>query len=159
MQESSSLSFRAPDTTCNARLARSSGYCEAVAGADTNHIGIGRCRLHGGASPKQDLPDGPLDMFKSMGLGPIIETAETMTSDDQEYLFHVANNALVVTRAGIVARMQNTKNSPKEMADLSMALQRIDNILAKYPDDDDPGQSPQHRRRQLRVRTRPPERP
>ena len=38
MQESSSLSFRAPDTTCNARLARSSGYCEAVAGADGEFI-------------------------------------------------------------------------------------------------------------------------
>ena len=107
------LPFMPPDVTCNARLARSSGYCENMAGAETNHIGVGRCRLHGGATPKQDVPDGPLDLFRTLGLGVIIDTAETMTHDDQEYLFEVSNNALVVTRAGIVARMQDQAVSPR----------------------------------------------
>jgi hypothetical protein len=77
-------------------------------------------------------------MFRALGLGPIIEAAETMTGDDQEYLFHVGNNGLVITRAGIVARMQSPDISPKELADLSMALQRISNELAKHTNEDDP---------------------
>ena len=140
--ERSTLPFQSPDASCNARLARSSGYCENLAGAETEHIGIGRCRLHGGLSPKQDAPDGPLDLFRALGLGKIIEVAETMTRDDQEYLFEVSNNALVVSRAGIVARMQEISASPKELADLTMALSRIDNVLAKYPNEEDPDSAP-----------------
>lgn len=136
------LPFMPPDTLCNARLARTAGYCENLAGAETDHIGIGRCRLHGGASPKQDAPDGPLDMFRALGLGKIIEVAETMTHDDQEYLFEVSNNALVVSRAGIVARMQEVTTSPKELADLTMALSRIDTVLARYPNEDNPDAAP-----------------
>jgi hypothetical protein len=142
MKPKPNLPFRPPETTCNARLARQGGYCENVAGAETDHIGIGRCRLHGGATPKQDLPDGPLDLFKSLGLGKIIETAEVMTKSDQEYLFDVSNNALVVTRAGIVARMQAIEVAPRELADLSMALSRIDLILAKYTNEENPDKAP-----------------
>ena len=136
------LAFRAPTRTCNARLHRGSGYCEALAGADTDHPGVGRCRLHGGLSPTQDAPDGPLDLFRANGLDPIINAAQTMTHDDQEYLMEVGNNALVLVRAGILARMMKPDLSPKEQADLSISLQRIDNILQKYPDEENPDKAP-----------------
>jgi hypothetical protein len=68
--------------------------------------------------------------------------AETMTHEDQEYLMEVSNNALVITRAGILARLQDPTVSAKEMADLTMALSRVDNILAKYPNDEDPDSAP-----------------
>lgn len=136
------LPFLPPNATCNARLTRGSGYCEALAGAETSHPGVGRCRLHGGASPNQDAPDGPLNLFRAVGLGPIIDAAEVMTHDDQEYLYEVSNNALVVTRAALVARMQNADASPKELADLSMALSRIDGLLSKYLNEEDPDASP-----------------
>lgn len=129
-----------PDTTCNARLSRSSGYCDAIAGEGTDHEGHGRCRLHGGATPKRR--NSPLDMFRAMGLGPIIQAAEKMDHSDQEYIYEVSNAALVITRAGIVARMQNADASPKELADLSMALQRVDGLLAKYLNDEDPDKAP-----------------
>lgn len=133
------LKLLPPDATCNARLHRGTGYCDLAAGTGTNHPGTGRCRLHGGVTGKrQDGVDGPVDQMRAIGLGTIIDLAETMTHDDQEYLMEVGNNALVVTRAKILARLQNSELSPKEMTDLSMALQRIDGILAKYPDEEDP---------------------
>lgn len=130
----------AADATCNARLARSAGYCDAIAGEGTDHEGVGRCRLHGGLSPKKKT--APLDMFRAVGLGPIIDLAENMTHDDQEYLYEVSNSALVVARAGVVARMRQPEVSPKELADLTISLQRIDNVLAKLPLDEDPDKAP-----------------
>lgn len=136
--------FIAPDQTCNARLKRRDGYCELPAGNRTDHPGVGRCWLHGGVGPEQDGADGPLDQFKALGFGRIIDLAQTMTADDQEYLMDVGTNALVVTRTGILARLQNPDNSAKESADLTMALQRIEAILDKYPDEDNPDK-PSHR--------------
>lgn len=40
----------APTTTCNART-RSGNLCRLPAGHRTTHVGQGRCRLHGGATP------------------------------------------------------------------------------------------------------------
>lgn len=137
------LRFMAPDANCNARLYRGTGYCDLPAGRGTDHPGHGRCRLHGGmAGSNQDGVDGPLDLFNALGLSRIIELAETMTHDDQEYLMEVGTNALVVTRSGILARLQNKDNSPKEMADLTIALTRIEALIAKHPDDENPDAAP-----------------
>ena len=37
-----------PDQLCNARLRFKDGYCTRPAGDDTDHVGTGRCREHGG---------------------------------------------------------------------------------------------------------------
>jgi len=132
------IPFMPPQRYCNARLRRGEGYCQADAGAGTNHTGVGRCRLHGGLSPQSDLPDGPKDLFRAVGLDSIINLAEVMTHDDQEYLEEVAINALVVTKAGIAARMQDPLISAKELADLTMALTRVDTLLRKSLNDEDP---------------------
>lgn len=68
----------------------------------------------------------------------MINAAETMTSGDSEYLMHVGNNSLVLTRAGIIAKMQELRTTPKELADLTMALSRVEAILAKHTDELDP---------------------
>ena len=137
----SDLPFLPPRLNCNARLFRSSGYCENVAGAGTDHEGVGRCRLHGGITTTEGT-DGPMDLFRAAGLDGIINLAETMTHEDHEYLFEVGNNALVVTRAKILARLQDPATSAKEIADYTISLQRIDAILAKYPNEEDPDSSP-----------------
>lgn len=129
-----------PGATCNARLARSAGYCDNPAGAATNHEGTGRCWLHGGLGGRK--PRDPIKMFRASGLGPIIDMAEQMTHDDQEYLYEVSNSALVVSRAAIVARMQDPNVSAKELSDLTMAMSRIDTILSKLPLDEDPDRAP-----------------
>jgi hypothetical protein len=90
-----------------------------------------------------------LALFKAAGLEQIINMAETMTGSDQEYLYHVGNNALVITRSGIVAKMSAfPPPSPKELADLTMALTRIDSILSKYPDEENPHATPNERRQE-----------
>ena len=135
MAEIHELPVRPPSHTCNARLARGSGYCTNEAGKGTDHRGFGRCKLHGGSSPRDEGLDGPRDLFHAIGLGEIIDLAETMTRDDQEYLMDVGTNALTVTRAKIVAKMQDPTITPKELNDLSMALTRIEKVLESNPND------------------------
>lgn len=46
---------RQPDSDCNARKSSSGsfeGYCNARAGAGTDHLGEGRCQWHGGGTPR-----------------------------------------------------------------------------------------------------------
>jgi len=40
---------------CGARKRQGDGVCRRPAGAGTNHVGFGRCKLHGGATPNHDL--------------------------------------------------------------------------------------------------------
>jgi len=129
------LPLRPPSVNCNARLARGSGYCSNEAGVGTEHRGFGRCKLHGGLSPRDEGVDGPADLFRANGLGSIIDLAETMTHDDQEYLMEVGTNALTVIRAKVVARMNDPMVSDKSMNDLSMALTRLEKVLTDNPNE------------------------
>jgi hypothetical protein len=133
------IPFKKPGDKCNARMQRGGGYCMNGAGEGTDHPGFGRCRLHGGASPREEGVDGPADLFRVAGLDNIINLAETMTHDDQEYLMEVGTNALVVIRATIVAEMHKGGTTPKELNDLSMALQRVDKLLSDHPNEVAPG--------------------
>ena len=129
------LPLRPPSVSCNARLSRGVGYCANGAGLGTEHVGFGRCKLHGGLSPRDSGVDGPADLFRAIGLGAIIDLAETMTHDDQEYLMEVGTNALSVIRAKIVAKLNDTNASSKDLNDLSMALTRIEKVLAQNPNE------------------------
>ena len=51
------LPMRPPTETCNA-VNRSGGYCVLVAGSGTDHLGEGRCKFHGGASPGRPIKHG-----------------------------------------------------------------------------------------------------
>jgi len=130
--------YRQAGKFCNARLTRSDGiYCENPAGADTDHPGKGRCRIHGGYTG-DIYTDGPDEMYRAAGLDPIIDLAESMQQGDQEYLMEVGNNALVVTRSGILARLTDKTITPRELNDLTNALTRVDNMIAKHPIIDKP---------------------
>jgi len=39
------------DTKCNARKRNGRGYCKKPAGYGTDHLGTGRCKMHGGSMP------------------------------------------------------------------------------------------------------------
>lgn len=133
------LPYRRAGKQCNARMTRHAGevYCTNPAGADTDHPGEGRCRIHGGDSG--DMPtDRPEDMFREAGLETIIDLAESMQYADQEYLMEVGNNALVVTRSGILAKLMDPTITPRELNDLTNALTRVDNMIAKHPIMDKP---------------------
>ncbi|RLB68247.1 MAG: hypothetical protein DRH08_01500 [Deltaproteobacteria bacterium] len=134
------IPFRTAGATCNARLQRSDGvYCENPAGADTDHPGTGRCRIHGGYTGDIHT-DGPEDLYREAGLDGIIDLAESMAQGDQEYLMEVGNNALVVTRSGILGRLNDPTLTPKELNDLTSALTRVDNMIAKHPIIDKPAE-------------------
>jgi len=45
------IAWREPDVFCNAR-GRGGRYCHNIAGKGTKHLGEGRCKFHGGNSPK-----------------------------------------------------------------------------------------------------------
>lgn len=51
------LPMRPSTETCNA-VNRSGGYCSLAAGSGTNHLGEGRCKYHGGASPGRPITHG-----------------------------------------------------------------------------------------------------
>jgi len=121
--------MKRPGTKCNARLHRGDGYCDNGSGYGTDHPGHGRCRLHGG----DNQADGPEELFRAAGLDFIIDLAETMQHDDQEYLMEVGNNALVVTRSKILARLQDPTLTPKEVGDYTSSLVRVDNMIIKHP--------------------------
>ena len=123
------LPWRASDRKCNARLLWGAGYCENGAGEGTNHTGDGRCALHGG-EVKQNVD--VKELISEHGLASLVDIAETMDWNDAEYIYHVTNSALTVQRAKIVTRIGHPDVSPKELADLTMALKRIDDLLGKY---------------------------
>lgn len=50
MENALELPKREPGLSCNARTKSGTGYCEHPAGWGTDHLGEGRCKLHGGAS-------------------------------------------------------------------------------------------------------------
>lgn len=125
----SEIPWRASDKKCNARLLWGSGYCKNSAGEGTNHLGEGRCAVHGGeVAHSIDVKE----LISEHGLASLVDIAETMDWDDAEYLYHVTNSALVVQRSKIVARLGDPTLSPKELADLTMALKRLDDLLGKY---------------------------
>lgn len=118
--------LKSPDLLCNHRLARQAGYCRNKAGAGSDHLGYGRCKVH------QEGKDGNReDLLKVLGLSQLITTAEIMTRDDQEYLYHVSNNALVIQRAKVIKAMDSSIISPKERKELVETVAKIDAILSK----------------------------
>lgn len=129
MDKTENIPWRSSDKKCNARLLWGVGYCLNDAGEGTSHPGEGRCALHGGQI-KQSVD--VKELIAQNGLASLVDMAETMDWNDAEYLYHVTNSALTVQRAKIVERIGHPDNSAKELADLTMALQRIDVLLGKY---------------------------
>lgn len=65
----SKLPTIAPDTTCNGIVRSGLAYCRQPAGANTDHRGQGRCKLHGGANP---VKHGRYSTVKSTALRDLI---------------------------------------------------------------------------------------
>lgn len=134
--------YQAPARTCNARLARQAGYCRNVAGKGTEHEGRGRCSLHGGAETTDDIPDSPFAVLRSAGLERLIDIALTLTEQDEELEMKVGNSGLVLARTLAVARMLHPDTTAQEMDRLSATVARIDSILSKHTNEDDPDAAP-----------------
>jgi hypothetical protein len=98
----------------------------------TDHLGEGWCWQHGGlGKPSQDIFRNALETH---GLGGIMDLAETLSHDEVEYIQHVSSAALIAIRAKIVAQLMDVDRSPKEQADLSLALRRVEASIAALRD-------------------------
>lgn len=71
---SSHLPIREPGRYCNARKKQEEGYCKKPAGWGTDHPGLGRCRLHGGATPYRGR--GRTKVFSTVSFAEVILRAK-----------------------------------------------------------------------------------
>lgn len=104
--------------------------CNRPAGLLTENPGEGRCFAH----KTWDAEHG--DAFRrtleeQLGMGAVTSVAETLSSDEVDYVRHVSDASLEIIRGRIVASMFDANRSPKELADLTMALSRVDTAIAK----------------------------
>lgn len=111
--------------TCGAPSTRGKGtFCRRPAGEGTDHKGDGQCFRHGGGAGSSNVRNH----------APVLEAAARgLAKDDLSSLFDMSNKGLVLARALAVQRMITPGISTKELADCSMAIQRIDKVLAEYP--------------------------
>lgn len=98
------------------------------AGLNTDHRGQGFCSYHGGNSGADDVGD----LLASMGLTSLIDRAAKLSTNDLEQLYHTTNTALVLERARLIQQLGDPSLSPKEQADTTGSIQKIDNILKAY---------------------------
>lgn len=113
---------------CGAPSTRGRGtFCRRPAGEGTKHKGDGHCFRHGGG-------EGTSNARKH---APLLEAAARgLAKDDLSDLFDMSNKGLILARALAVQRMITPEISTKELADCSMAIQRIDKVLAVHPVDE-----------------------
>lgn len=75
-----------PDEYCNARKRSGKGYCKKPAGEGTDHLGSGRCKLHGGSMPnhrKAAQTEMAKQGVKAFGLPVNIEPHEALIDELQ----------------------------------------------------------------------------
>jgi len=82
------LPMREPTETCNA-VNRSGGYCSLQAGFGTDHVGTGRCKFHGGASPGGPIKHGLYSKSYTLSLA---EKTEELRQHPE--LFHLSAELL-----------------------------------------------------------------
>jgi hypothetical protein len=83
----------APDVHCNGRKANQDSHCKKPAGWGTDHVGYGRCKLHGGATPKGKQAAAKLaaeDMVVGYGLPRDIEPQDALMEELARTAGHVA---------------------------------------------------------------------
>src|SRR6476620_4494173 len=74
----------APDDTCNARKRNGEGYCGRAAGWGTDHLGVGRCKHHGGNMPnhrKQAQTELAKQGVEAFGLPINVEPHQALTDE------------------------------------------------------------------------------
>lgn len=117
---------------CNAKRQRGKrGYCGMPAGWGTDHLGEGRCYMHGGR-PERAHEAAPY----------LSDAVKELSVADTEALMSLGTQAMVLARARLVEKLLQTGLTTKEMSDLTISIQRLDNVLAKHPDVDDPDAAP-----------------
>lgn len=121
------LPSKEPDEHCNART-RSGGYCKNRAGYGTDHVGVGRCKFHGGSTPvKHALYSRYRDALLGRGLG---EVFDQLVNDPE--LKDLRQEAALL-RALVIGRLKREDGSgdeaiPEIVERLSRVVKRLHEI-------------------------------
>lgn len=131
----------APETEglkCGAKRQRGyMGYCQHPAGFGTDHLGTGRCHLHGGRGdevPKEALAAAPW----------LAERTRKLSVADAEALMVMGTMAMVLARATLMERLLSPGITAKESNEITMSVTRLDNLLSKHPELQDPDAPSNH---------------
>jgi len=71
------------------------------------------------------------------------ESVNKLSVEDAEALMSMGTMAMVLARARLMERLMQVESlTTKEISDLTMSIQRLDNVLSKHPELDDPDAAP-----------------
>jgi len=125
------LPIREPDAiACNARLRTREGYCTQKPGWGTDHVGVGRCKLHGGASPKYEQT-ALVQAYRTLGTGApanIRKRAEDFLTDRN---IHELDREIAILRATAEAIDLRMKEEATRDFDAIEGLVNISNTIGK----------------------------
>jgi hypothetical protein len=125
-----------PTVTCNARLRYNTGYCQRLAGWETNHEGTGRCKDHGGLSFGQ-----PRKAFSATELlkpeqTEILSKLETILETNPESIAN-SDNEITVLRSIFYEYLQKCKReqklpNPNDLKKFTDCLAKMMEIKSKF---------------------------
>ncbi len=119
---------------CGAKRQRGyTGFCEYPAGYGTDHRGVGRCYAHGGRG--DSVPKGAQDAAPGLA-----ERTRKLSLEDAEALMTMGTMAMVLSRAQLMQRLLTPGITTKEASEITLSVSRLDNLLAKHPELQDPDQ-------------------
>ena len=122
-----------PDQLCNARLRWKDGYCTRLAGDDTDHIGIGRCREHGGGNIGRPRPTfSPAEFDEN----DVLKRLEVIVESDPSSIA-IVDNEITILRSVFYRYLKacNDDNhklpNPSDLKKFTDALAKMLEIKAK----------------------------
>jgi len=122
-----------PDQLCNARLRYKDGYCTRPAGDDTEHVGTGRCREHGGANlGRPRISFSPTEFDEN----DILKRLETIVESDPSSIA-VVDNEVTMLRSVFYRYMKTCSEqghklpNPSDLKKFTDALAKMLEIKAK----------------------------
>jgi hypothetical protein len=115
-----------PDQLCNARLRYTDGYCNRPAGENTDHLGTGRCREHGGANiGRPRVTFSPTEFDENA----ILKRLETVVESDPTSIA-IVDNEITMLRS-VFYRYLKTCNDQEHKLPNPSDLKKFTDALAK----------------------------
>lgn len=115
-----------PDQFCNARLRYKDGYCTRPAGEDTDHVGTGRCREHGGKNlGRPRVTFSPTEFDENLTL----KRLETISLADPSSIA-IVDNEITMLRSVFYRYMKSCNEQGHKLPDPS-DLKKFTDALAK----------------------------
>ena len=117
-----------PTDICNSRIGSTGGYCKNKAGMGTDHVGEGRCKLHGGLSTGRPKKTFAVSEFINTD---IVRRFEELSDLDPSALTNM-DNEITVVRSEFYRYLQSSQQTGKKKAEVDPAeMKKYLDTLAK----------------------------